>query len=84
MLAAVALAQTSRARKKDAARRLLEAYDLDGVERWASAEPQAALLLFQVAGPVDRVLLSRPALLKDCRFAAQFLEFAFHHPQTLA
>jgi HEAT repeat protein len=37
--------QTSRARKKEAARRLLEAFDLDGVERWASAEPQAPMLL---------------------------------------
>lgn len=49
-------AATARAQKKEAARRLLAAFDLEGVERWASAEPQAPMVLQSLLFDPDELL----------------------------
>lgn len=49
-------AATARAQRKEAARRLLAAFDLQGVERWASAERQAPLLLQSLLFDPDELL----------------------------
>ncbi len=47
---------SSRARRKEDARRLLEDFDLDGVERWAAAEPQAGRALQSFLFDPDQLL----------------------------
>jgi hypothetical protein len=52
----VPTAATARAQRKEAARRLLAAFDLPGVERWASAERQAPILLQSLLFDPDELL----------------------------
>jgi hypothetical protein len=52
----VPAARTDRAVRKEAARALLRAFDLDGVEGWASQEPQAAMLLQSLLFEPDELL----------------------------
>jgi HEAT repeat protein len=52
----VPTAATARAQRKEAARRLLAVFDLPGVERWASAERQAPMLLQSLLFDPDELL----------------------------
>ncbi|HSB18419.1 MAG TPA: hypothetical protein VLD85_00265 [Anaeromyxobacteraceae bacterium] len=57
----VPIEQTSRAARRAAARRLLEAFDAGAVDRWASAEPQAPQVLQSLLCEADELLSWRAA-----------------------
>lgn len=47
---------SSQSRRKETARRLLDAFDLDGVDRWAEGEPQAVRTLQSFLFDADELL----------------------------
>lgn len=53
------VAGTARSRKKDAARQLLAAWDLDGIQRWAAEEPGAPMVLQSLLLDADELVAWR-------------------------